>query len=131
MRLVAHAGRLQKFQLWFEESVPVSLARACRVANFRSGAVIIHAGNGAVAAKLRQLAPTLGDVFRSKGEQVTEIIIKVQPRDVAAQHDAGMPPRPPILSEAGRSSLERLSATLNDGPLREAVRRLLSLGAED
>lgn len=128
MRLAAHVGRLQKFQRWFEESVPVSLARVCRVANFRSGALVIHAGNAAVAAKLRQLAPSLGDVFRLKGEQVTEILIKVQPRDAATQHEGGEPLRTIVLGEAERSSLERLSATLEDGPLREAVQRLLSCG---
>jgi len=122
-RLAAHAGRLQKLQRLFEESVPPSLARVCRVANFKLGALVIHAENAAVAAKLRQMVPTLSDGFRLKGEQVTEICIKVQPLDAALQY------RPPmqaaILGDGGRASLERLSGNLPDGPLRESLQRFL------
>lgn len=122
-RLAAHAGRLQKLQSLFAEAVPASLARYCRVANFKAGALIIHAENGAVAAKLRQMAPTLTGEFRQKNEEITEIRIKVQPLDAALQHKPGVTAAP--LGDAGRASLSRLSETLPDGPLRESLQRFL------
>lgn len=125
-RLAAHAGRLQKLQRLFEESVPASLARVCRVANFKSGALIIHAENGAVATKLRQMVPSLGDGFRLKGEQVTEILIKVQPPDAALQHQG--PSQAVVLGSGGRASLERLFESLPESALRESLRHFLRRG---
>ena len=118
-RLAAHAGHLQKLQQLFEKAVPAALARTCRVANFKLGAVILHAENGATAAKLRQIAPSLGEAFRSRGEQVTEIRIKVQPLDAALQQTP--PPRAAVLGAGGRASLGRLADALPDGPLRAAL----------
>ena len=63
-RLAAHAEHLQKLQQSFEKAVPAMLARSCRVANFKLGVVIIHAENGAAAAKLRQIAPSLSEDFQ-------------------------------------------------------------------
>lgn len=123
-RLAAHAGHLQKLQQLFEKAVPAMLARSCRVANFKLGVVIIHAENGAAAAKLRQIAPSLSEDFRSRGEQVTEIRIKVQPLDIAAQQKPA--PRAAILGDAGRASIGRLSAALPEGPLRAALDALIA-----
>ena len=106
--------------------LPPMLARVCRVANFKSGALIIHAENGAVATKLRQMVPSLGEGFRLKGEQVTEILIKVQPLDVAPQHRP--PPQAAVLGSGGRTSLERLFESLPEGALRESLQRFLRRG---
>lgn len=123
-RLSAHAGHLQTLQRSFEKAVPAMLARSCRVANFKQGVVIIHAENGAVAAKLRQIAPSLSEDFRLRGEQVTEIRIKVQPLDVALQQR--QVPRSSSLGEAGRASIGRLSASLPEGALRTALEGLVA-----
>jgi hypothetical protein len=123
-RLAAHARHLQKLQQSFEKTVPAMLARSCRVANFKLGVVIIHAENGAAAAKLRQIAPRLSEDFRSRGEQVTEIRIKVQPLDIAAQHQPA--PRAATLGEGGRASIGRLTETLPEGPLKTALDSLIA-----
>lgn len=78
-RLALHASRLQKLQKVLEKIAPSLLARSCRVANFKLGVLVIHAENGAVAAKLRQMAPSMSAAFQSEGEQVAEIRIKVHP----------------------------------------------------
>lgn len=122
-RLAAHAGRLQKLQSLFAEAVPASLVRYCRVANLKAGALIIHAENGAVAAKLRQMAPTLTGEFRHKGEEVTEIRIKVQPLDAAPQHAPRIIAAP--IGASSRAGLSKLSESLPDGPLRESLQRFL------
>lgn len=84
-RLSAHAGRLVKLQRVFEQCAPSYLAVASRVANYKSGRVIIHADSGAVAAKLRQMLPSLVDNFSLVGAEITEIQVKVQPVYAAAQ----------------------------------------------
>lgn len=125
-RLAAHAGRLLKLQRLFEEFVPVALARTSRIANVKAGVIFIHAENGAVATKLRQIAPSLNDEFRSRGEQVTEIRIKVQPLDAALQHKPAA--QAAVLGDASRASIARLAGSLPDGPLREALGRFIARG---
>ena len=126
-RLAAHAGRLLKLQRIIETAVPTALAQSCRVANYKLGVVIIHADNGAVATKLRQLAPSLSDELRTGGSEVTEIRIKVQPQE------AYSPPPPKIyvapLSDQTKQGLTTLSAGLPEGSsLREALERLVKRG---
>ena len=123
-RLAAHAGHLQKLQRLFVAAVPVALAQACRIANIKLGVVFIHAENGAIATKLRQIAPSLCEDFRSGGEQVTEIRIKVQPLDAAPQHVPR--PKAAVLGSAARDSIARLSDTLPDGPLRQALGKFIA-----
>jgi hypothetical protein len=125
-RLADHARRLLKLQSLFEEVVPAMLARTCRIANFKSGVIFIHAENGAVAAKLRQITPSLNDDFRTRGVQVTEIRIKVQPLDGAPQHKSL--PQPAVIGEAGRASIARLADSLPEGPLRESLVRFNARG---
>ena len=124
-RLAAHAGRLLKLQQTIDATIPSALAKLCRVANYKLGVVVIHADNAAVAAKLRQMAPSLGDELRSGGTEVTEIRIKVQAR-------APVPPAPPrspmaIISDQAKRGLTMLSDGLPEGSsLRAAVERLVS-----
>ena len=123
-RLAAHAGRLLKLQRIIETTLPTALAQSCRVANYKLGVVIIHADNGAVATKLRQLAPSLSDELRTGGSEVTEIRIKVQPLEGV--------PLPTIsttvatISAEAKQRLTSLSAQLPEGsPLKEALQRLV------
>jgi len=122
-RLAAHAGRLLKLQRLFQAAVPAALAQTCRVANYRLGVVFVHAENGAVAAKLRQISPSLCKVFCSGGEQVTEIQVKVQPLNAAAHNRSR--PKAAVLEEPSRESIGRLLGSLPEGPLRDALGRLL------
>lgn len=79
-RLDGHASRLLRLQAVVALALPPNLARASRVANLKSGTLLIHADNGAVAAKLRQMAPRLVDVVRFEAAEVTGIDIRVQGR---------------------------------------------------
>ncbi|MBI4984651.1 MAG: DUF721 domain-containing protein [Rhodocyclales bacterium] len=79
-RLTGHAARLLRLRQLFESAVPRPLARGARVANLKFGKLVVHADNGAVAAKLRQIIPTLIDAFRKNSAEVTGIEVKVQPR---------------------------------------------------
>ena len=123
-RLSGHAARLLRLQRAFEAAVPRPLARSTRVANFKLGKLVVHADNAAAAAKIRQIVPTLVDVFRNEAAEVTGIEIKVQPR-----HDRRMPlaadQRPPLGTQA-KQGLTSLAGKLPaDSPLREALQRLV------
>ncbi|MBI3140377.1 MAG: DUF721 domain-containing protein [Rhodocyclales bacterium] len=122
--LAAHAGRLVKLQRVFEESAPPHLAESSRVANLKLGKVVLHADNGAVAAKLNQLLPSLVDEFCKKGFEVTEIQVKVQPRFTASQQFHYR--KAPAVSSGAKAGLQRLAAELpEDAPLKAAVERLV------
>lgn len=121
-RLSAHARRLLRFQAVFESATP--LARQARVANLKSGKIVIHAANGAAAAKLRQLAPRLVSVFRSEGAEVTGIDIKVQPGTATPPTKArGIPT---AIGSKQKHALTLLAEGLAEGsPLKAALTRLL------
>jgi len=123
-RLTAHAGHLLKLQRIIDTTLPTPLKRACRIANYRLGVVFIHADNGAVAAKLRQLAPSLCEELRSSGGEITEIRIKVQPREVTDPVQIGE--TVPQLGSRTKQGLTNLSLSLpSDSPLRASLERLL------
>ena len=123
-RLTAHAGHLLKLQRIIDASLPSTLGRASRIANYRAGIVFLHADNGAIAAKLRQLAPSLSEQLRSSGAEITEIRIKVQARE-GAEPDRKFDAIAQIGSRA-KQGLTSLSTSLpDDSPLKASLERLL------
>jgi len=123
-RLTGHAARLLRLRQVFEAAVPRQLARSARVANLKLGKLIIHADNGAVAAKLKQIIPTLVDAFRKNSAEVTGIEVKVQPREdtgTAASPESHAP-----LCDYAKHGLTSLAESLPaDSPLRGALRHLV------
>jgi len=123
-RLAGHAVLLLRLQRVFESAAPRALVRGARIANLKLGKLIIHANNAGVAAKLRQITPTLIGVFHNEGAEVTGIEVKVQP------HHA--PPAPPPgeshgpLGSHAKHGLTSLAEHLPaDSPLRDALRHLV------
>jgi hypothetical protein len=93
-RLAAHAQRLLQFQRLLEAALPEALRPHARVANFRLGKLLIHAANGAVAAKVRQLGPSLASELSNKGAKVTQIEVRVQARNPSSTSPDGTSARP-------------------------------------
>lgn len=124
-RLTGHAARLLRLQRVFESAVPRPLTRGARVANLKLGKLVIHADNGAVATKLRQITPTLVNVFHNEAAEVTGIEVKVQPRHDSrrAAADAGHAPLGSHAKQGLTSLAERLP---EDSPLRQALKHLIS-----
>ncbi len=123
-RLSAHAGRLVKLQRVYESIAPSYLAASSRVANYKLGKVVIHADSGAVAAKLRQMLPSLLGEFSLEGAEVTEIQVKVQPNHGAPQHKKRA--QTASVGTSAKSDLHRLAEALPEGsPLKEALERLV------
>lgn len=124
-QLSAKAGRLRALQQLYEQIVPASLRHSSHVQQLEQHTLVLAADNGAVAAKLRQLAPELARQFHLKLPEVTGIQVRVQVAIPAAK-----PSRPhATLSSEGRQRLSELSDSLPDSPLKSALRHLLRKSA--
>jgi len=120
--LSAQVERLLELQRIWERIAPPNLAHACNVASLRDQVLALYANNGAVAAKVRQLAPTLLEKAQKSGLEVTAISVRVQARPE-------MPENKPIktlhLGPSAAASLRLLAGRLEESPLRQAVERML------
>ena len=125
-KVLAHARLLMKLTALYQEIAPAHLGQASSLANFKSGIIVIHAASGAVAAKLRQLAPTLADGFSRRGVECNGVQIKVQARKTAAQSTTSTT-KPLTLRTS--HTLEGLRDSLPSSPLRAALETLLSRSA--
>ena len=124
-RLSAHAQRLLQFQRLLEAALPEALRPHARVANFRLGKLFIHAANGAVAAKIRQLGPRLASDLSLREAKLTQIEVRVQARNPSQP----LPPheRPSMPGLKQKQGLTALANRLpGESPLKDALERLLS-----
>ncbi|PKO34171.1 MAG: hypothetical protein CVU34_09150 [Betaproteobacteria bacterium HGW-Betaproteobacteria-7] len=126
-RLMAHARLLLKLSRRFEALAPVGLRHAAHVANYKSGTVVIHTDNGAVAAKLRQLSQRLCDELSKGGTECSLMLVKVQPRELPFRSISST--YKPLSTQAV-NTLQTTAAGLPDGPLKGALVRLLERAAK-
>lgn len=132
--LAAQAARLMRLQAAFEACVPIALTHTARVANIKSGKVVILAENGATSLKLKQLANTLQLRFSSIFPEVTEIEIRVQVGAAAMKAAIFRVSEPTLsaaaaagLSEKSAAELANLAGNLpENSPLKGSLKRLLS-----
>jgi hypothetical protein len=123
-RYTAHAQRLLRYQRHLEAVLPPALRSHTRVANLRAGKLVIYASNASVAAKVRNCAPRLAEVFATEGTKLSEIDVRVQPLLDTPIHQAPVPK--PLPSAARQRALNELADKLpTDSALREPLKRLL------
>lgn len=124
--VLAHARLLLQLERRFAVLVPSGLASACRVANYKSGKIVIHAENGAVATKLRQMSQRLCSDLSTNGVQCSVMEVKIQPRQNPYQsmHSTQKP-----LSAGVCGTLEATAASLPEGELKRALETLLRRAA--
>ena len=125
-KVMAHARLLLELSRRFEAIAPAAFRHAAHVANYKSGKLIIHTDNGAVAAKLRQMSQRLCDELSKGGAQCNVIEVKVQPRLIPVQ---SMSSTQKPLSEKACAMLRSTTDTLPKGPLRDALDNLLERAA--
>jgi hypothetical protein len=123
-RIAEQASRLQRLQVLLDAALPAYLLPGTRVANLKRGKLVIHADSGAVAVKLRQLAPRLAESFVQQGQEVTGIEVRVQAR---RRPLAGMrPATPKTIGIRPKQALTSLASGLEeDSPIRRAIEKLL------
>ena len=123
-RLFSCADELAQMQQVFMKIAPPQLTQRSTLGAFVEGDLSIYAPNGAIAAKLKQMLPSLLLKFRARGYEVTSIRIAVQ----ANYHSITGPDisvKARQIGRAGVESLSNLAAALPPSPLRTAVAQLL------
>lgn len=120
-QLSGKARQLATLQRHYESFVPPALQRNSQVLQLRQQTLFIAANNGAVAAKLRQMATELISLFQARGCEVTGIQIKVQ----VTAAPPPIPSEPRRLGKGARDALGELQENLADSPLKTALKRLL------
>lgn len=125
-RVMAHARLLLKLSRRFEAVAPAGLRHSAHVANYKLGTIIIHADNGAVAAKIRQLSQRLSNELSKGGAECSGIEVKVQPRQIPSQSTSSTQ-KP--LSGKTIGVLQATTDKLPEGPLRKALDNLLKRAA--
>lgn len=126
-KVMAHGRLLIKLTHLYQEIAPTHLGQASCLANYKSGVIVIHAVSGAVAAKLRQLAPTLAEGFSQRGVECNGVQVKVQASKINAQSTVST--RKPLSIRTSRT-LENLRDSLPDSSLRAALETLLAHSAK-
>ena len=124
--VLAHARLLLALAARYQEIVPPHLGQASRLANYKSGVVVIHADNAGIAAKLRQMTPTLVRELTKRGIDCRGVRIKVgahQERQVVRR---GV--QKPLSAGASRD-LTALSESLPASPFRFALEQLVARSA--
>lgn len=116
-----HAARLAEAAAQFQACLPRPLAGDAVLANIHGTTWVCIAHHGAIAHKIRLIAPDLVGCLRGRGIDVSEIRVDVRAR-------APMPAAPPkraVLSATARESLATLAEQLADTDVGGALRRLL------
>lgn len=125
-KVMAHARLLLNLARRFEAVAPAAFRHSARIANYKSGKIVIHTDNGAVAAKLRQMGQRLCEELSRGGPECNGIEVKVQPRQIPCQ---SMSSSQKPLSATARGVLRSTSENLPKGPLRDALEALLTSAA--
>jgi len=112
--------QLAALQSALAEVLPANLATSASVALVKAGELILVTDNGAVAAKLRQMAPRILSSLREQGYEITGIRLQVQVRT----RDNPLPQKQISLSSEARNAIDSLSSQLDPSPLKAALKRL-------
>ena len=121
--LSARMRRLLELQTLYVRSAPRELANASRVKNLRTGTLLVSADNAAVAAKLKQLAPTLLASIRKTEAEITGLRIEVQVSGAA--HERRYKSKKKPLSPDAIQKFDELAKQVDDGDLKTALANLV------
>jgi len=112
--------QLAALQNALADVLPGDLATKTSVALTKNGELILCVENGAVAAKLRQMAPRILTFLRQRRYEITGIRLQVQVRI----RDNPLPQKQIFLSPDARNAIDLLSERLGASPLKAALIRL-------
>jgi hypothetical protein len=119
--LMPQAKRLIELREILASLLPESLARRCSVANYKQGRVVIFAANGATAAKLKLMLPSLLNQLSERAMEVTGLEVAVQA--LGSEHQVAE--KSAKMSQEAASELAKLSEQLPDSELKTALARIV------
>jgi len=121
--LAVRARALLNTQAALDRALPAALAGHVRVMQLENGQLSLACDSGAVAIRLRHQTDALMASLGKHGVDVTTVRIIVNPdllaRYVHPVEKTGLPP-------AALDGLAHLTAEIEEGPLKDALDRLLS-----
>lgn len=118
--LTSGLKRIATLQAMLADALPGNLAASTSLAVSEANELVLYAENGAVAAKLKQLAPRILVFLRQRGVEVTGIRVQVQ---LSFRHKPLRRKRI-SLSATGGEAVRELAKRLEKSPLRLALERL-------
>lgn len=118
------ASRIAELQKIWSDIVPQALRPYTRAGGLQHRRISVFADNGAVAAKLKMLAPGLLKSLQNKGLEVTAIRIEVQVKSTPRAR----PTQPRQLSCAAAKTITSLAESLPQSALRSVLERLAKKG---
>ncbi|MFO7542153.1 MAG: DUF721 domain-containing protein [Thiobacillus sp.] len=120
--LAVHARALLKTQAALDRALPAALAGHVRVMQLENGVLSLACDSGAVASRLRHQTDALLASLGKQGVAATVVHVSVNPalqaRYVHPVEKTGLPP-------AALDGLAHLKADIEEGPLKDALDRLL------
>jgi hypothetical protein len=120
--LALRARALLGTQATLERALPAALAGHVRVMQLENGTLSLACDSGAVASRLRHQTDALLAKLAKHGVNATSLRVSVNPdllaRYVHPVEKAGLP-------ASALDGLAHLNAEIEDGPLKEALDRLL------
>ena len=120
--LMPQARRLIELREILATILPESLARCCSIANYKQGTVVIFAANGAIAAKLKLMLPTLSEQLSKRATEVTGLEVCVQP----PASDPQVAEKSAKISPEVALELTKLCEQLPDSELKVSLGKLAS-----
>jgi hypothetical protein len=121
-QLMPQARRLIELREILAAVLPESLARHCSIANYKQGKIVIFAANGAIAAKLKLMLPTLSEQLSKRAMEVTGLEVCVQPLN----SDPQVVEKSAKMSSEAAWALVRLGEQLPDSELKIALGKFAS-----
>lgn len=123
-RLFLNVNEIMRLQKTLSRKLSPQLAKRCCIGSCANGTLVIKASNSAVAAKLKQLTPSLLEAFEN---HVDSIRIAVDTQDYKNRNSSNTEiQRKPTLSLAGIQTLQQLEMVLTESPLKSAIHALLN-----
>ena len=119
-KLADRAQELTSTQKVWNEIVPAQLKQYAHAGNIQHKRLTVHVENGAIAAKIKLLLPTLLTKLQKQGIEITSIRVQVQ-----VQSKVDKPVKPPRrVSDSASKNLQSLAKQLEGSELGDALIRL-------
>lgn len=116
------AAGIEQLERQWRQWLPAAFANSTHLGKPANGVLPVYCESGAVAGKLRQLAPKL-EMKLAQHRLDLRLSIKVR----IGQHSPPVQTRPArVLTQSALSALEQLHRSVSDGPLKVSLNTLLT-----
>lgn len=127
-RLIQRSGQLLRLDTLVRDLLGSGFAEHCRVANIKGNSLLLHVDSTVWATRIRYQLPELLRNLQQTDQlrQITEIDLRVQPRDVSEA--VKKPIRKAAMSRDAALCVKECASSIEDEQLRGALQRLASRG---